>query len=716
MIEFFRNPFFSSRLFELLLFCFILGLASFGGMLFLSADPPAISWSQDVATDPPQYTDFARNKVLWGQWVMFEPNRFVFFVKSFSSVASYVVFSIFGTGRFQANLVAVILNLLTAVFLFLALGKVFNRRTAFFSLFFLGTNFVFILYGRNPFLEISALFLLTLGFYLMVWSFGRRLLLIPSGICFAAGIFFGKTMAAFILPACLGVLLLWMFEPSAKSQRKVNIKPVALFGAGFLAVTVFWLLFSYLPAKREVASYLGEQALGLYGFPVALQSVLGFISAFLTFGTELFYRMPLAFVLSFLSLLLFFRNRSSVKELFQRRDDRSKVAFFLVFWFLAAFFLLMVMNYRPLRYQVYLIPPTCALAGLWLDWFIRPADSKKGALPRVLFWLVFVVAVTFFVNYVIITLYTLTRRQIELTTSLPVALVVAFICGAVYYWRITASRKTSGGSGRWLDQGSRFLAALLLILFSFVVNGLQYSAWASSPTYSLNRCSVDLGKALSKEAVVSGPYGPALAWDNQLKDTIHMFGVTKPDPQLFLTYPITHLALERGGNRDLAYRDYPDVMDSSKVVTTYWLRNIPVDIYRIGGFTGNPQAKEYVLSEFEKARSLLDKGETDSALVMLEKFVAQEPDNFSGHSTLAELYFNLGELEKASLSLVRAIKFNPTDFLARQQLGTVYLNLRRETGEDSYLLLAVDQWERALKLFPQNVRLAEQLRRIKGQP
>ena len=718
LTEFFKNPFFSSRVFEILLFCFIIGLAFTGGVLFLSSDPPHISWSQDVATDPPQYTYFARNNVLWGSWDLFGHNRFVFFLKSFSTVFSYVVFSIFGTGRFQANLVAVILCLLSMVFLFLTLRKVFNKRTAYLSLFFLGINFVFIMYGRNPFLEISAIFLLTLGFYFMVSSFKKNLLLIPSGICFASGIFFGKTMAAFILPACLGVLLLWMFEHFSTSNRKINFRPLILFGSGFLAVFLFWIFFSYLPAKREVAGYLGEQALGLYGFPRAFQSISGFIDSLFTFGRDLFYRMPVVFILSFLGLLLFFRNTSSIKELIKQRDHRSKTKFFLAFWFLVAFFLLMALNYRPLRYQLYLIPPMCALAGLWLDSFISSFGSKRNSSVGILFWVVFVVAVTFFINYVITTYYMLSRKPIQLGSSLVISFVITLFCGTLYYWRFAKSRKVAKdgkpSDSKLLNLGHRFLIMLILILISLVVNGWQYLSWASSPTYSLNRSSLDLGKILSDEAVVSGPYGPALVWDNELKNIIHMFGVTQADPQLFYTYPITHLALERGGNRDRAFQDYPEVMSKAKIVTTYWLRNIPVDIYRIGEWTGNPETKNYRLSDFEKAKMLMEKGETDSALASLEEFVSQHTENFSGYRALTEIYYEMKEFEKAALSLEQAAQFNPTDFLVHQQLGSVYLNLRNQTGEDSYTLLAIDQWEKALKLFPQNTQLATQLQRIKG--
>lgn len=716
LTEFFENPLFSSRAFEVVLFCAIVALAFLGGVLFLSADPPAISWSQDVATDPPQYTYFARNQVMWGDWDLFGHNRFPFFYKSFTTVTSFVVFSVFGLGRFQANFVAVMLSLLTMVFLFLALRKVFGKRAAFLSLFFLGFNFVFLMYGRNPFLEISASFLLVLGFYFMVSSFKNNLLLIPSGICFAAGIFFGKTMAAFVLPACAVILLLWMFERFS-SDRKINLKPVAFFGGGFLVVTLLWIFFSYLPAKREVAGYLGEQALGLYGFPVALQSITEFASALFTFGRDLFYRMPVAFLLSFLGLLLFFREGDSIGKLLRRRDHRSKVKFFLVLWFLVCFFLLMILNYRPLRYQIYLIPPMCALAGLWLDSLFSGFASRNRS-PKVLFWIVFVIAVTFLVNYVVTTYYRLSQKQIQLGFSLGIAFVLTLIIGGLYFWRFVSSGKASKGetSSRPanLKLGHRGLMALALILISLVINAGQYLSWASSPTYSLNRSSVDLGRILSKEAVLSGPYGPALAWDNQLKNIIHMFGVTQPDPELFRTYPITHLALERGGNRDRAFKDYPEVMNRAKIVTTYWLRYIPVDIYRIGEWTGNPNTEKYPISEFERAKMLIEEEETDSALVLLKEFVSRTPDNYSAHEALMEIYFEMEEFEKAALSLEKAIEFNPTDFVAHQQLGTVYLNLGNQTRQDSYVQLAIKEWEKALRLFPGNSQLAAQLQRIKG--
>jgi 4-amino-4-deoxy-L-arabinose transferase-like glycosyltransferase len=721
LAEFFHQPFFSSQLFEILLFCLILGITFIGGVLFLSSDPPQISWSQDVATDPPQYTYFARNHVLWGSWDLFGHNRFVFFLKSFTTVFSYLIYTVFGTGRFQSNLVAVILNLMSMLFLFFALNKIFNKRVAFLSMFFLGINYVFIMYGRNPFLEISAIFLIILGFFFLVYSFERNLLLIPSGVCFAAGIFFGKTMAAFILAPCLGVLLLWMFGHYSASNRKINFKPLILFGVGFLAVTLFWLFFSYLPSKKEVVSYLGEQALGLYGFPVAFKSVTGFFSALFSFGIEtrvsfnIFFLMPVLFLLSFLGLNRYFLKRSSIKELVRQRDRQSQAEFFLVFWFLFSFFVVMSLNYRPLRYQLYLIPPMCALSGLWLDSFLRTPILKRNLRPGILFWIFFLLSVTFFSNYVLISAYALiTGRGLLLTHSLGISLGITLISALCFYLRFVKTPAKTKLKSDFLQPGVRWAIVLLVFLLSVGVNLGRFVSWASCPKYSLNRASVDLGKILSRDAVISGPYGPALAWDNRLKDVIHMFGVTKADPHLFLTYPITHLAMEKGGNQDRAVQDYPEVMKKAQKVTTYWIRNMPVDIYRIAECTGNPQTQNYRLSDFERGKMLASEGKVDSAIIFLDKFVSEQPSNFSGHQFLAELYYGLNDLSRTEVELKKAIEFHPTDFFVYQQLGQVYISLNEKTGEDVYKSKAIEALERSVELCPENSDLAAHLRELRG--
>ncbi|MCJ7576933.1 MAG: tetratricopeptide repeat protein, partial [candidate division Zixibacteria bacterium] len=220
---------------------------------------------------------------------------------------------------------------------------------------------------------------------------------------------------------------------------------------------------------------------------------------------------------------------------------------------------------------------------------------------------------------------------------------------------------------------------------------------------------------LASKAVISGPYSQTLIWDNQLGYVWHMFAVTTVDPDLFRRYPITHLAMEsRGGQREQALKDYPQVMMNAKPVTTYYLRNFPVEILRVTESSGNPEARNYQLSDFEKAKLLLEEGQIDSALIVLNRFVDEHPNNSSGYKTLAEIYYDRKDFEKAGSFLEKASEFDPTDFLTHQFLGAVYFNLYNQKRDDTYRLLAIEEYEKALKLFPQNTSLSDQLKNIRG--
>jgi len=62
--------------------------------IHLSADPPYFfaGTGQDLLTDPYNVTLFARNKVLFGSWDIFNYPRWIFFKYSLSSAASYILF------------------------------------------------------------------------------------------------------------------------------------------------------------------------------------------------------------------------------------------------------------------------------------------------------------------------------------------------------------------------------------------------------------------------------------------------------------------------------------------------------------------------------------------------------------------------------------------------------------------------------------------------
>ncbi len=203
--------------------------------------------------------------------------------------------------------------------------------------------------------------------------------------------------------------------------------------------------------------------------------------------------------------------------------------------------------------------------------------------------------------------------------------------------------------------------------------------------------------------------------ENKLKLVPRNFHPGDEDPDFFLRYPITHVAISAGlGQRTRAFLDYPEVMRNAKAVTTYYLRNFPVQILRIAESSGNPDAKNYKLSDFEKAKLLIEGGQIDSAIILLGQFVSDHPDNFTGYLTLAEIYCHRKDFPKAVLFLQKALKFHPTNFLAHQFLGRVYLELCDQKRDDTYRLLAIEESKKASKLYPQNTALSARLG--KGRP
>ncbi|MGB2989385.1 MAG: hypothetical protein WBC98_05455, partial [Candidatus Zixiibacteriota bacterium] len=139
--------FINSSAANVLLFVFIIGLAAFLGCFCLSADLPlSLSWSQDVNTDPDQYTSFARSKALWGEWDLFGRNL-VLALNSALTLISYLFFKLLGVGRWQANFVAASLSLLTLIFFYLAIKKGKDEKTALLATFFLGINYILVMYS-----------------------------------------------------------------------------------------------------------------------------------------------------------------------------------------------------------------------------------------------------------------------------------------------------------------------------------------------------------------------------------------------------------------------------------------------------------------------------------------------------------------------------------------------------------------------------------------
>lgn len=718
-----QKDFFKSFWFHLLLFVLVFGLALLLRLLYLTSDPPQVSWSQDLTTDAPTYVSFARAKILEGNWNPFGQYRFVLWLNSAFTLISFLFFKLAGLGRLQANLVAVLLNIFTVVFIYLAVKRSLSKNAALLSSFFLGINYIFLIYGRTTFSEISTLFFIALGFYFLVLGFEKSFFLILSGASHSCAVLFGKMLGAFVFPVCLGILILLAIGEFSGERKRIRWSPFVVFAIGALAVYLPWYLLIYHPVPGDVKFYLKEMSVGLYGAPVAFQSIKDFIYSLYSLGhssgvfegapyrpaSDLLYRMPFVFLLSCLFLIFYFSDIFRGKFL-DKIKSVSRVEAYLVLWLIIGFLALMPWNYRPLRYQLLILPPFCVLAGIALNRFLNPASLAKKEKLSWAYWIFFIpiCSILIFHLFTFILKFSGGTGSFDSLVAVSVLLAVALI---ILWYLVFKDRRIL----QIRAPGFRWIATSIIVFLILFININQYLSWAKNPQYSLIRSSQDLGKILNQDAVLSGPYASTLTQDNDLGFCFHMFGVVSVDTLLFQRYPITHLALEsRGGNKERAFKDYPEVMSNARLVTTYLLRGMPVEIYRIKEHTGNPAAEMYQLSDFEKAKVLIEQGKPDSAIAFLNQFNLKHPENLSAHLTLSEILSQRGEHQRAISELEKAIQFDDRNYLLHYYLGYLCFQLSDQKKDPLLYQRGIEAWERSLELNPGNLRLAQELRRIRG--
>ncbi len=132
-------------------------------------------------------------------------------------------------------------------------------------------------------------------------------------------------------------------------------------------------------------------------------------------------------------------------------------------------------------------------------------------------------------------------------------------------------------------------------------------------------------------------------------------------------------------------------------------------IERVWSRSGSPTA-DLLMSRAETA---LKTAQKDAAVALLDKIVSLYPEWSQAWRRRAQSAFDQGDSEGAMLDLNRALAAEPRDFLAMEQLAELFRSAHRDSE-------ALELMRRALTLDPANTQLrdeTEQWRReIEGSP
>ena len=626
----------------------------------LGADPPLYytGFGQSLLTDPYHLTFAARNATLFEEWNPFDYHRWDVFKNSLISGVAFLLFQLFGVSRITANIAALILSCGGFLF-FLAVFLVRRRlvELAASSAFLLLNNLLFF-YGRVPFLETGLIFLSGLLFYVFIAFHDRWWGQLLSGVLVAFAALAGKLFGLLLIAPVVLCL--------AYRYRSKLVGPVAWTIGGLIAGAGLYILAIYGGDFSTAVSYYQEHTTGMYPYPPGLTSVVAFFKMFITYGGEsgLWDLSPFQLLLGTAALVVVVIH---VGLLDKFSPDHLPVIFCLV-WVVAGIAGLSPFFYRPTRYSLFLLLPLAGLVGFVVQevWSGKLSLKIRGAV--------------FSMPFVFLSCwYTLTQLRMintkvggKFNAGIEFMTIAALIAAAftAVVFLLLSKKRTIAVSRRWL-----YLAALVGVL---MIGRQAVLLWEGImlPGQHFNEYNRELSQILDKDAVLTGPFMPALTIDNELKGIIYVFGLADVQPDLFDRYPITHV-VENKNNWPNAVKEFPKLA-RSQLITYFPITNQVMGLYRL--FDASSP-----MTDFERGSLFLRFEMVDSALVSLGRFHHDAPDNVLGTTNLAMALYGSGRLEDADSLLQLASELRPDSYMVHGLCEATYRRMFEASGQPLYL-------------------------------
>jgi 4-amino-4-deoxy-L-arabinose transferase-like glycosyltransferase len=357
-------------------------------VIFLDADPwPPLDWSTGIWTDEGFYTYNARNAVLFGTAHLDQFNNNI--LMPVLDAVQRAVFTTFGVSLISARAISVVASLLTLLFFYDAMRRVWGRRIARTGALFLGGEATYIFYNRLALMETPA----TLIHVIALWglSLSTPVGWILAG-AMAAGTIAFKTTYLVLLPL---PLVLWALRR--------RWKPIGWYALGaaisFLAYGLLWgranqaeilrmnnyyRVHQSQPADIKEATWCLQR--GVFSYKTGNKR--GMIHFFET-------RTPVLTTLGLIGVLtVWHRRRKTEKPARGRVLQRDETSQLYALWIVAGLGMLLITRYQPTRYFLLVYPALAALAAvtLWklpILWQQRKENKwAQGviALPTFFLW------------------------------------------------------------------------------------------------------------------------------------------------------------------------------------------------------------------------------------------------------------------------------------------------------------------------------------------
>jgi hypothetical protein len=234
--------------------------------------------------------------------------------------------------------------------------------------------------------------------------------------------------------------------------------------------------------------------------------------------------------------------------------------------------------------------------------------------------------------------------------------------------------------------------AILLIAFA-IINTVSFARYAAGRRYTILDSSRSLKRLLSDGVFMVGDCSTTLSLETGFR-SLPAYGdlIRYDEKEEFGKYPVTHFLLRFPTLYEYLDKNYPDFKSQMIVVTSFMLCGREATVVRYGGWPGSSGAK-YSPSLFERAMDQMRGGESVVGAQLLESFLNEHPDSYTGRSLLAFARLQTGEAEVALAEARRSLELTDRDALSYEVHGDILNSLGRQAE-------ARAEWQKALELNP----------------
>ncbi len=628
-------------------------------------------------TDPYMYTSFARNKVLYGTWNLYDSERLISIQSSLVSGMAYLVFSIAGVSRVTANIAALILQLTGLVFFLFGLRKLLSRNEMILTIFLLAVTNLFFFGGRAPYLETGVVFasgLIVFAHFRYGWSTQGAL---GVGFLLAIAVFGGKLTAVAIAAPLIVDHLIY--------SRKEALRNGLAMGGGFSAGLMFyagmfsnWSPVALINYYKTITSAVGISP----SMPSSLGGAMQSIFSYGDTGIAPFH--PFLLLLASVGVALA-ATQVTRKSDTQGERGKGRVLTFMIVWIIAGLGMLIPFEYRPYRYFIPYLIPVCVLAAYGIAQLVNgevklQLRRKRGAFAVVI--LVFVGGYVFeqasfwwaHYNQAV----TIGTKWFSLGMTVTGIVCELIVSALLYRKSITLPRIPSYISVTVL------LSSFLVFQSYLIYQGMYY------PRKILERQNMDIAQILGDKAVLAGNFAPAFTIDNTHKNFYPYGGLRSINKDVISAAGITHLADPQPLVRvAIQHLRTPDTLRVMKV----WAREATYMIYSL-------QLPNYTPTDYELAMSSRTRNRLDSALFYLDRFLGEFPNNLTAQLERANIYATIGKVELAVKELKRLSQEYNNLFYVHYLVGQSYVPIAKITRDRNIFQNMREEYEKVIELNP----------------